>query len=239
VLSPNDPSLSAPVTNRSWITVSVIGIVLATFLSDFSHEMCTAVLPLYLSSLGLEPAALGLIEGVADFLVIMSKLAGGVDYRVIAADGHIVWLAMIARLRQPEHLSTLFCGVLLDIGDTIRAEMLQTLVSHGATICERGTITGAGDGAYTFRIPGTHQGGDRTARLSRATIGPGARTVAAGQAGVGGPPPIWSFYSENGRRAQSIAGLYPHARRRAESAGAARVRPGYSLGLVGRVHAPV
>jgi MFS family permease len=56
----------------------VIGIVLATFLSDFSHEMCTAVLPLYLSSLGLGPAALGLIEGVADFLVSMSKLAGGV-----------------------------------------------------------------------------------------------------------------------------------------------------------------
>jgi MFS family permease len=40
--------------------------------------MCTAVLPLYLSSLGLGPAALGLIEGVADFLVSMSKLAGGV-----------------------------------------------------------------------------------------------------------------------------------------------------------------
>ena len=32
----------------------------------------------YLSSLGLGPAALGLIEGVADFLVSMSKLAGGV-----------------------------------------------------------------------------------------------------------------------------------------------------------------
>jgi MFS family permease len=78
VLSPNDSSSSAPLPNRSWITVSVIGIVLATFLSDFSHEMCTAVLPLYLSALGLGPAALGLIEGVADFLVSMSKLAGGV-----------------------------------------------------------------------------------------------------------------------------------------------------------------
>jgi MFS family permease len=52
--------------------------VLATFLSDFSHEMCTAVLPLYLTTLGLGPAALGLIEGLADFLVSLSKLAGGV-----------------------------------------------------------------------------------------------------------------------------------------------------------------
>lgn len=56
----------------------MIGIILATFLSDFSHEMCTAVLPLYLPTLELESAALGLIEGVADFLVSLSKLAGGV-----------------------------------------------------------------------------------------------------------------------------------------------------------------
>ena len=61
-----------------WVTRTVVGIVLATFLSDFSHEMCTAVLPLYLATLGLGPAALGLIEGVADFLVSVSKLAGGV-----------------------------------------------------------------------------------------------------------------------------------------------------------------
>lgn len=61
-----------------WLNRTVIGIILATFLSDFSHEMCTAVLPLYLSTLGLGPAALGLIEGVADFLVSLSKLAGGV-----------------------------------------------------------------------------------------------------------------------------------------------------------------
>ena len=39
--------------------------------------MCTAVLPLYLATVGLGPAALGLIEGVADFLVSISKLAGG------------------------------------------------------------------------------------------------------------------------------------------------------------------
>ncbi len=65
-------------TSLPWINRTVIGIVLATFLSDFSHEMCTAVLPLYLSTVGLGPAALGVIEGVADFLVSLSKLAGGV-----------------------------------------------------------------------------------------------------------------------------------------------------------------
>ncbi len=60
-----------------WMTRTVVGIILATFFSDVSHEMCTAVLPLYLATVGLGPAALGLIEGVADFLVSISKLGGG------------------------------------------------------------------------------------------------------------------------------------------------------------------
>jgi MFS family permease len=66
-----------PPSARSWITRTVLGVVLATFFSDFGHEMATAVLPLYLAALGLGPAALGAIEGVADFLVSLSKLAGG------------------------------------------------------------------------------------------------------------------------------------------------------------------
>jgi MFS family permease len=61
-----------------WITRTVLAIVLATFFSDVSHEMCTAVLPLYLATVGLGPAALGLIEGVADLLASLAKLTGGV-----------------------------------------------------------------------------------------------------------------------------------------------------------------
>ena len=52
------------------------------------------------------------------------------DYRVIAADGRIVWLAMIARVRQPEQGPAQFRGLLLDIGDSIRAKTLQSLVTH-------------------------------------------------------------------------------------------------------------
>ena len=63
---------------RRWINRTVVGIILATFFSDFSHEMATAVLPLYLTALGLGPAALGIMEGLADFLVSLSKLGGGV-----------------------------------------------------------------------------------------------------------------------------------------------------------------
>ncbi|MDZ4772096.1 MAG: MFS transporter [Planctomycetota bacterium] len=65
-------------TRRSWITRGVVGIVLATFFSDVAHEAATAVLPLYLASIGLGPAALGLVEGFADLVYSLAKLGGGV-----------------------------------------------------------------------------------------------------------------------------------------------------------------
>jgi len=55
----------------------VLGIVLATFFSDVGHEMVTAVLPLYLADLALGAAAIGVMEGVSDLLLSLSKLAGG------------------------------------------------------------------------------------------------------------------------------------------------------------------
>lgn len=74
--------MSAPATER-WVTRTVVGIVLATFFSDVGHEMVTAVLPLYLASVGLGPAALGVMEGAADLAFSLSKLAGGaVGHRV-------------------------------------------------------------------------------------------------------------------------------------------------------------
>ena len=61
-----------------WINRTVWGIVLATFFSDVSHEMCTAVLPDFIRGVGLGALALGFIDGVADFMVSLSKLGGGV-----------------------------------------------------------------------------------------------------------------------------------------------------------------
>ena len=44
----------------------VVGIGLASLLSDAGHEMATAALPGFLRSIGAPAAALGAIEGVAD-----------------------------------------------------------------------------------------------------------------------------------------------------------------------------
>lgn len=70
-------------TGQRWVTRGVVGIVFATFFSDVGHEMVTAVLPMYLATLGLGPAALGAMEGAADLAFSLSKLAGGaVGHRV-------------------------------------------------------------------------------------------------------------------------------------------------------------
>lgn len=60
-----------------WLGRGVLGIVLATFFSDVGHEMATATLPLYLGAIGLGAAALGVMEGFADLLFSLSKVAGG------------------------------------------------------------------------------------------------------------------------------------------------------------------
>lgn len=73
-------SSPAPATPkiRPWITRGVVGIVLATFFSDVGHEMVTAVLPMYLVSIGLGAATLGAVEGFADLVYSLSKLGGGI-----------------------------------------------------------------------------------------------------------------------------------------------------------------
>jgi MFS family permease len=76
---------------------TVVGVGLASLFSDTGHEMATAALPGFLSSLGAPAAALGAIEGIADATLSASKVAGGVvtdrpgvDRRRIAAVGYLV-----------------------------------------------------------------------------------------------------------------------------------------------------
>jgi MFS family permease len=66
-------------THGGWLNRTVIAIGLGSLFSDMSHEMATAVLPLFLSTLvgGNGPAILGLIEGSADLLSSGAKLWAG------------------------------------------------------------------------------------------------------------------------------------------------------------------
>lgn len=67
---------SAP-TKGKWLNRNILGFGLTSFLSDFCHEMATAVLPQFIQAIGVSAAALGFIEGVADALSSFAKLGSG------------------------------------------------------------------------------------------------------------------------------------------------------------------
>ena len=62
---------------RSWLNRTVVALSATSLFSDISHEMGTAVLPLFLKQLAGGAAALGVIEGVADLIMSLGKLYGG------------------------------------------------------------------------------------------------------------------------------------------------------------------
>ena len=65
-------------SDARWLTPGVAGIGTASFLADAGHEVPTALLPSFLTTtLGAPASALGLIEGVADGLAGVARLAGG------------------------------------------------------------------------------------------------------------------------------------------------------------------
>jgi MFS family permease len=71
--APSSQSLS----QGPWLTRGVLGIGLASLFSDWGHEAATAILPVFLASLGAPAVALGIVEGVSDGLSSFAKLAGG------------------------------------------------------------------------------------------------------------------------------------------------------------------
>jgi MFS family permease len=62
---------------KGWLNSTVLGIGLASLFSDVGHEMATTAMPALLATLGAGPAALGLIEGLADGLSSFVKLLSG------------------------------------------------------------------------------------------------------------------------------------------------------------------
>ena len=63
---------------RPWQVPSVLALGIVSFFSDVASEMVAPLLPLFLtSSLGAGPAALGLMEGLADATASFLKLVSG------------------------------------------------------------------------------------------------------------------------------------------------------------------
>jgi len=62
---------------NKWLNKNIFAMGLTSFFSDFGHEMATAVLPMFLVSVGGSAALLGVIEGIADASVSFMKLLSG------------------------------------------------------------------------------------------------------------------------------------------------------------------
>lgn len=86
-------------TKKSWRNSTVIGFSLASLLSDASHEMATAVLPLYLQHLGLGASVLGWIEGIADVFASGAKYWSGlVGQRIARKKPPTAWAYLVTTL---------------------------------------------------------------------------------------------------------------------------------------------
>lgn len=119
-----------------WATRTVLGIVAATFFSDVGHEMVTAVLPLYLGTIGLGAAALGVMEGLADLAYSASKLAGGVlgqrvqRKRLWVAGGYFVTLLGTAAIALVQSVaSVISLRTVAWIGRGIRSPMRDFMLA--------------------------------------------------------------------------------------------------------------
>jgi len=63
--------------SKKWFSKNIIGMGVASFFSDFCHEMATSILPAFLASIGVSAASLGAIEGISDAVSSFAKLGAG------------------------------------------------------------------------------------------------------------------------------------------------------------------
>lgn len=134
-----DKSLPAPSQNR-WLNRTVLGIGLASLLSDWSHEIATAVMPAFLTTMGAAAAWLGVIEGVSDGLSSFAKMGSGFytdqlrRRKPIAVAGYIVTAtgtACIGLATQAWHV--LLCRSGAWLGRGVRSPVRKALLAAAVT----------------------------------------------------------------------------------------------------------
>jgi MFS family permease len=114
---------------EQWLTPPVRGIGGASLLADLGHEVPTSLLPRLLVSLGASPAALGLMEGLADGLAGLMRLLGG------------------ALSDDPQRRRAIALG-----GYTTTA-VLTSLVGAASAVWQVGILRAAGWAARGLRVP--------------------------------------------------------------------------------------
>ena len=125
---------------KRWLNRTVLGFGLASLLSDWSHEIATAIMPAFLATMGAAAAWLGVIEGVSDGLSSFAKMGSGYftdqlrRRKPIAVVGYIVTAtgtACIGLATQAWHV--LLCRSSAWLGRGVRTPVRKTLLAAAVT----------------------------------------------------------------------------------------------------------
>jgi MFS family permease len=170
----NAAANSAPPA-KSWMTRGVLGIGLASLFSDWGHEAATAILPVFLASLGAPAFALGVVEGVSDGFSSVAKLAGG-------------WLADRPRWRKPTCVAGYALTALSTFSYSLAATWPALLLARAVGWIGRGSRSPARDALLADAVHPSHLGRafgfERAMDTAGAVLGPLCAAVAVGLLGA-------------------------------------------------------
>jgi MFS family permease len=149
------PGEAGTLAAAGWLNRNVIGMGLASLLSDAGHEMATAVLPGFLQTLAAPAYALGIIEGFSDALSSFVKLGAGwwgdrIGHRKgIVTAGYVLTGTMKAVFAFALGWPLIFLGrALAWIGRGIRGPLRNAMLAESVAPRDRGKAFGfhrAGD----------------------------------------------------------------------------------------------
>ena len=139
---------NTPLRSR-WLNRTVWGIALTSFFSDLSHETATAILPMFLLSIGAAPAALGIIEGIADAVSSFANLGSGwfsdrlSNRKPIAVGGYaLTALGTASFALAGQWLSVLFGIIFAWFGRGIRGPIRDAIMTDAIPSVARGKAFG-------------------------------------------------------------------------------------------------
>ncbi len=147
----------------SWVTRNAIGMTVTSFCADVGYEMVGAVLPGFLAVIGVSPAALGWIEGVADASSSFLKLGSGYygdrigRRKPIVALGYFLSGTMLAIFAAARSWPLVLAGrVAAWFGKGIRGPLRDAMLADSTPPAARGRVFGmhrAGDTAGAVAGP--------------------------------------------------------------------------------------
>jgi len=150
-------------TRVRWLNRTVLGIGIASFFSDLGHETATAILPVFLASIGAAPFALGVIEGISDAIASFSKLGAG-------------WYSDRLRSRKPLAVSGYFLTGAAGASFAVASSWLHVLAGRTVGWFGRGIRGPVRDAIMADAIPpeasGRAFGFDRALDTLGAVLGP-------------------------------------------------------------------